>query len=76
MNNIKKLRESLGYSINKVAELSNVAPTYVHNLERGIKDNPTKETMLSISKALNSSVQTIFFPDDEKEVNNDKAIGK
>lgn len=63
-NKIKKERSLLGFSIYELAERTGLTPGYISNLERGERDNPSKDTMESIAKALNKTVSEIFFPND------------
>ena len=66
MNKIKFYRNILGLSVYKVAELSELTPSYISNLENDNRTNPSKDTMKKISNALNESVQAVFFPEDER----------
>ena len=68
MNKIKFYRNSLGFSVYKIAELSGLTASYISNLENDNRTNPSREAMQKISNALKESVQAIFFPDDEEEV--------
>lgn len=63
-NQIKQERTALGLSIYDLAEKAGLTPGYISNLERGDRDNPSKDTMESISLALNKTVSEIFFPKD------------
>jgi transcriptional regulator with XRE-family HTH domain len=67
LNNIKEMRVKLGYSLYKMSELTGLAPSYISNLERGLRHNPSKETMESIAEALGESVLAVFFSDEQKE---------
>lgn len=69
MNNIKKYRTALGYSVYKVAELCGLTPSYISNLENDNRTNPSREAMTNISNALLQSVQAVFFTKDKNEVN-------
>jgi len=71
LNKIKFYRNNLKLSTYKIAELTGLTPSYISNLENDNRTNPSREAMQKISEALNESVQTVFFPDDEniKEVN-------
>lgn len=64
LNKIKFYRNNLGLSVYKVAELSELTPSYISNLENDNRTNPSREAMQKISNALNESVQAVFFPDD------------
>ncbi len=60
MNKIKALREKLGMSIYDIAESTGLAPSYVSNLERGEKTNPSLKTMQKISLVFNKNVEEVF----------------
>lgn len=64
MNKIKECRKILNLSIYKLAEKTNLTPSYINNLENGHKNNPTKDVMEKISVALGQTVSEIFFPDE------------
>ena len=68
MNNIKNLRNKLGMTVRELAEKSKIAVGYLSDLENNNKSNPSKDVMTNISIALSQSVQSVFFPDDEKVV--------
>lgn len=59
-NNIKEIREQQGISQERLAELSKLSVGYICHLERGSRKNPTYNTMLKISKALNKAVGDVF----------------
>ncbi|WP_434302687.1 helix-turn-helix domain-containing protein [Clostridium botulinum] len=67
MNKIKIIRNKLGLSVYKIAELTGLTPSYISNLENGCKTNPTKDVMDKISTALGQTVPEVFYPKDEKE---------
>ncbi|AWB31557.1 helix-turn-helix domain-containing protein [Clostridium botulinum] len=67
MNKIKIIRNKLGLSVYKIAELTGLTPSYISNLENGYKTNPTKDVMDKISTALGQTVPEVFYPKDEKE---------
>lgn len=66
MNEIKKIRNTLGMSIYKVAEKTELTPSYISNLENGKRVNPSKDVMEKIAGALNESVQAVFFPESKE----------
>lgn len=60
-NNIKKYRQTMGLTQAELAEISGVSRTVIAQLESGVRENVTAETMLKISKALEKSVEEIFL---------------
>ncbi|APQ72445.1 helix-turn-helix transcriptional regulator [Clostridium botulinum] len=63
MNKIKIIRNKLGLSVYKIAELTGLTPSYISNLENGHKTNPTKDVMENISESLGQTVPEVFYPD-------------
>lgn len=59
-NNIKEIREQQGISQERLAELSKLSVGYICHLEKGSRKNPTYNTMIKISKALNKAVGDVF----------------
>ncbi len=55
LKNLKKIRLKNKLSQGALAKLSGVSSSYIANLERGDKSNPTIDTIDKISKALNVS---------------------
>lgn len=62
-NNIRKYREEKEMTQKELAERSEISVGYLCHLERGSRDNPSKEVMKKIAIVLNKSVQEIFFSD-------------
>lgn len=58
-NRIRSYRTQLGYSQEKLAEISGCHPTYIGQVERGEK-NPTLESVEKIATALNLSLSKLF----------------
>lgn len=56
---IRNYRTQLGYSQEKLAELSGCHPTYIGQVERGEK-NATLESIEKIANALGVSLSTLF----------------
>ena len=52
--------------LNELARKAGIAPSYLSNIESGIKTNPSKETMDSIAAALGKTVPEVFYSDDKK----------
>ncbi|WP_368490806.1 helix-turn-helix domain-containing protein [Clostridium sp. BJN0013] len=71
MNKLTKLRESKGWSQQKLADKSGVSQAYISELELGRK-NPTVKILLKLSQALEVSVSKLLELDDteptQKEV--------
>lgn len=61
---IRNYRVQLGFSQEKLAELSGVHPTYIGQVERGEK-NATLESIEKISNALNLPLSNLFEKLDE-----------
>ena len=59
-SNIKKLRTKKGYSLEKVARLSNLSLNTVMGVESGTNKNPTVKTLEKIAKVLGISVGRLF----------------
>lgn len=62
-DNIKKIRESRGLSINAVAKESNISAGYLSDIEKNNKLNPSNEILESISKSLNVTVSDLYKED-------------
>ena len=63
MNKIKSFREAQNMTIRELSEKAKVATGYISTLENDTsgKQNPTKDTMIKISEALNHTVAEVFF---------------
>jgi transcriptional regulator with XRE-family HTH domain len=59
--NIRKVRLEKGIGLNELARQIEIEPSYLSQLERGEKKNPSKNIMEKISNALDKSVQELFF---------------
>lgn len=59
-SNIKKFRTEKGYSLEKVARLSDLSLNTVMRVESGTNKNPTIETLTKIAKALNIGVDDLI----------------
>lgn len=57
---IKKLREKLGISQEKLARLADVSNNTIINIESGKQTNPTISTIKKIAKALDVSVDELL----------------
>ena len=57
---IKKIREKMGLSQEKLARLADVSNNTIFNIETGKQDNPTVETLKKIAKALNTPIEDLI----------------
>ncbi|GMG96816.1 helix-turn-helix transcriptional regulator [Tepidimicrobium xylanilyticum] len=64
MNQIKKFREKKNLSIHELARRTGLTASYISNLEKGKRDNPSKDTMEKIAEALDKTVPEIFYSED------------
>lgn len=56
---VKKLREKLGLSQEKLARLADVSNNTIINIESGKQTNPTIETVKKIANALGVSIEDL-----------------
>lgn len=66
MNKIRYFRNQKGLSLKDISDEASIAIGYLSDLERGLRNNPSKDVMTRIAKVLDETVQAIFFPE-EKE---------
>ena len=59
-DNIKKYRNKLGVSQDKLSKLADVTYNTIIKIESGANVNPTIETLSKIAKALNVSVDDLI----------------
>ena len=57
---VKKLREKLGISQEKLARLADVSNNTIVNIEAGKQDNPTIETLKKVANALQVGVDDLI----------------
>ena len=57
---VKRLREKMGISQEKLARLADVSNNTVINIEAGKQGNPTIETLKKIAKTLNSPIEDLI----------------
>jgi transcriptional regulator with XRE-family HTH domain len=57
---VKRLREKMGISQEKLARLADVSNNTIINIEAGKQGNPTIETLKKIAKALNVEIQELL----------------
>lgn len=60
-NEIKKYRKEKSLTLKELAEKTGVSAGYLCHLEKGSRDNPSKEVMENIAIALNKTIPEIFF---------------
>lgn len=58
--NLKKLRDKKGYSLEKVARLADLSLNTIVKIENGANQNPTIETLTKIAKALEVGVDDLI----------------
>lgn len=58
--NLKKLRDKKGYSLEKVARLADLSLNTIVKIENGVNQNPTIETLTKIAKALGVGVDDLI----------------
>lgn len=59
--NIKNIRKEKDISIYKLEQLTHLSRAYISRLENNIKLNPSLNTLLRISDALNVNVKDLFY---------------
>ena len=59
-SNFKKLRAQKGYSLERVARLTDLSLNTVIRIESGVNKNPTIETLTRIAQALEVSVDDLL----------------
>jgi XRE family transcriptional regulator of biofilm formation len=60
---IQKIRKLKGISLSELAEKSNVAKSYISNVERNIQNNPSIQLIEKIANALDVTMNTILYGD-------------
>lgn len=63
--NIKNLCKKSNLSFKTLSEKSGISLTYIYELERGSKTNPSMETILKLANALEVSISELL--DESKE---------
>jgi len=58
--NLKKLRDKRGYSLEKVARIADLSLNTIVKIENGVNQNPTIETLNKIAKALEVGVDDLI----------------
>jgi len=57
---IKRIREKMGLSQEKLARLADVSNNTIINIEAGKQQNPTIDTIKKIAKVLNVSIEELI----------------
>ncbi len=57
---IKNLREIKGYSISELAKLANVSKSYLSQIERDLKTNPSLQFLIKIAQTLDTSIDYLL----------------
>ena len=60
-NKIKKYRTQKGLTLKQLADRCGVSAGYLCHLEKGNRDNPSKEVMENIAIVLGKTIPEIFF---------------
>ena len=63
LTKLKSRRLAKKLSISDVSEIVDKSKSYLYQLEKGCK-SPSRKTMIKIAEALDSSVQELFFSDE------------
>ena len=66
MNNIRKIRKEIGYSLTELAESIGISVGYMSHLERGGRKNPAYHIMKKIALKLNKSIEENFDDNEEQ----------
>lgn len=66
-DNLKKYREEKRLSMNALARMAEVSPSYIHDIEHGIKQNPSQDVMIKLSDALGISLNDLIYGKDSEE---------
>lgn len=61
---IKEMRDAKGMTQEELSEKSGVSRVTISALENGTERNTTSKTLVKIAKALDCTVDQIFFADD------------
>jgi XRE family transcriptional regulator, master regulator for biofilm formation len=68
---IKELREKKGISITELAARSGVSKSYLSNIERDLKNNPSIEVLTKISSVLGEDTYEVIGMDNELQIDNE-----
>lgn len=59
-DNIKSIREEKKLGLNETARLAGISPSYLSDIEKGNKTNPSMEVLRRIADALDVSIEEFF----------------
>ncbi len=59
-DNLKRLRDKKGYSLEKVARLSDLSLNTIVKIENGANQNPTIAALIKVAKALEVEVDDLI----------------
>lgn len=62
-DNIKKIRLNKNIGLNKTANLAGISGSYLSNIEKGLKENPSMEVLHKIANVLDVPVNAFFDED-------------
>ena len=57
---IRHIRTKKGLSQDRLSKLSNLSLNTIVNIESGLNSNPTMDTLIKITKALNVSIDSLI----------------
>lgn len=60
-NNLRKIRKSKNLTMQQLSDMSGVSMGYICHLERGSRQNPSRDVMEKIAEALQEPIIKIFF---------------
>lgn len=63
--NIRRVREAMGWSQDKLSEISGLHRTYISGIERGVR-NPTISIVQQVALALGVSIADLFNDQEKK----------
>lgn len=66
MNMIEQFRKEKDFSMRELARRAKLTPSYIHDLEKGLKTNPSMKAMGNIATALDKTITDVFFPKDKE----------
>lgn len=58
---LKQLRLSKGYTLQKLSKLSGLSTTYLNSMENGFQTNPSLDTIDKIAIGLNEDLVKIYY---------------
>ncbi len=67
-DNLKLIRKKKGIKQNELAEISGISRPQLSRIERGLQKNPTLETLVTISTALECSIDELVFGEENPNI--------